>query len=303
MSGLAAVRGLPPVRWLVTGARGMLGTDLQAVLHGQQLTAASQDALDVTDAAAVYDAVAGHDVVLNAAAYTAVDAAETDEERAYQVNAVAPGLLAAACAKAGAVLVHVSTDYVFAGDATEPYPEDAPVAPRSAYGRTKTAGERAVFETLPDAGYVVRTAWMYGQHGPNFVRTIARLEGERDTIDVVDDQHGQPTWSLDVARGIVALAASAAGAGGTGNRPPSGSYHCVSSGQTTWCGLARAVFAELGADPRRVHPTTTDRFPRPAPRPAYSVLATGRWTAAGLAPPPDWRTALTSALSAWDPRT
>jgi dTDP-4-dehydrorhamnose reductase len=288
-------RGGPGGRWLVTGAAGMLGRALVTVLAETQatqvtdVTGLDRDELDITDQAAVADAVAGYDVVLNAAAHTAVDAAESDEEAAVAVNATGVRNVAEACRKAGAALVHVSTDYVFDGTATEPYAEDAAPAPRSAYGRSKLAGEQAVLSVLP-AAYVVRTAWLYGEHGPNFVRTIMRLERERDTLDVVDDQRGQPTWSLDLARGLVALALA---------RPAPGVYHCVNGGETTWYGLARAVFAELGADPDRVRPTTTDRFPRPAPRPAYSVLATGRWTAAGLPQPRDWRQALHAALRSW----
>jgi dTDP-4-dehydrorhamnose reductase len=283
----------PRPRWLVTGAGGMLGRDLRAWLaqtHDTEVTALTRAELDITDSTAVTDAVAGHDVVVNAAAYTAVDAAETDEAAATAVNVLGARNVAAACVKAGATLVQVSTDYVFSGDATEPYPEDAPADPRCAYGRSKSAGEGAVLEALPERSYVVRTAWLYGEHGPSFVRTVARLAYERDTIEVVDDQHGQPTWSLDLARGLVRLVDAGA---------PRGIYHCVSSGQTTWCGLAKAVFAELGEDPGRVRPTTTDRFPRPAPRPAYSVLDTGRWRAAGLPPLPSWRAALHDAFADW----
>jgi dTDP-4-dehydrorhamnose reductase len=147
-----------------------------------------------------------------------------------------------------------------------------------------------VAELLPDRGYVVRTAWLYGEHGSNFVRTVARLAGERERLNVVADQHGQPTWSRDLARGLVTLVTA---------RPPAGVYHCVSGGSTTWYGLARAVFEELGLDPDRVRPTTSDRFARPAPRPEFSVLATARWEAAGLPPMPDWRAALHTAFAAW----
>jgi dTDP-4-dehydrorhamnose reductase len=149
----------------------------------------------------------------------------------------------------------VSTDYVFAGDAGEPYPEDAPTAPVNAYGRGKLAGERAVLDLLPATGYVVRTAWLYGAHGPNFVRTMLRLAGERDHVDVVADQYGQPTWSAALARRLVELG-EAVGA-------PAGVYHGTASGQTTWYGLARAVFEEAGLDPDRVRPTTSDRFTLP----------------------------------------
>jgi dTDP-4-dehydrorhamnose reductase len=178
----------------------MLGTDLVAALtaRGELVTGMDRAGLDVTDAAAVTEAIArcGPDVVVNCAAWTAVDDAETSEEQALAVNADGAANLAASCAKLGARLVQVSTDYVFAGDAGRPYAENDVPAPRTAYGRTKLAGERAVLDRLPGSGYVVRTAWLYGAHGPNFVRTMIKLEDQRPTVDVVDDQHGQPTWTV-----------------------------------------------------------------------------------------------------------
>jgi dTDP-4-dehydrorhamnose reductase len=282
-------------RWLVTGARGQLGADLCRVLAaagvaGEQLLALGSDQLDITSSASVQAAFRDFQpqVVINAAAYTAVDQAETEEDRAFRVNAGGAALLAAAAARAGARLLQVSTDYVFAGDAGEPYPVTAGPDPRSAYGRTKLAGEQAVRELAPEHGYVVRTAWVYGATGSNFVKTMARLEQARDTIEVVDDQRGSPTWSADLARGLVELATSGA---------VPGIYHCTGSGETSWFGLARAVFEELGADPERVRPTTTDKFPRPAPRPAYSVLSDQAWREAGLAPMPHWRAALRRAFA------
>jgi dTDP-4-dehydrorhamnose reductase len=276
-------------RWMVVGAGGQLGTDLLLALKGREVASFTRADLDVTDADAVARAVAAAvpSVIVNAAAYTAVDAAESDEENASVANAIAPGLLAAAAAVAGARFVHVSTDYVFAGDATTPYDEAADTAPRSAYGRTKLEGEKAVLRELADA-YVVRTAWVYGATGNNFVKTMARLERDRDTVSVVDDQRGSPTWSFDLATGLVALAASGA---------PGGIYHCTNAGETTWFGFTRAIFEELGADPDRVLPTTTAAFPRPAPRPAYSVLGNRRWLAAGLEPLPHWRDALHEAFA------
>jgi dTDP-4-dehydrorhamnose reductase len=275
------------IRWLVTGAGGMLGTDLVAALtsHGEPVTGLDRASLDVTDAAAVTDAMAScrPDVIVNCAAWTAVDDAEAAEEQALAVNVGGAANLAAACAGLGARLVQVSTDYVFAGDADRPYAEDDVPAPRTAYGRTKLAGERAVLGRLPGSGYVVRTAWLYGAHGPNFVRTMIRLEGQRPTVDVVDDQHGQPTWTVDVARQIIALAYSAAAPG---------VYHATSSGQTTWFGLAREIFGLLGADPSRVRPIPSSALSRPAPRPAWSVLGHGAWAEPGLAPIGNWRSAL-----------
>jgi dTDP-4-dehydrorhamnose reductase len=274
-------------RWLVTGAGGMLGRDLLDVLGSADVTGLTRAELDITDPDATAAAVAGCDVVVNAAAWTDVDGAESAEDRALQVNGVGPANLAAACALSGARLVHVSTDYVFAGDATTPYGEDAAADPRSAYGRTKRTGEVAVLELLPESGYIVRTAWLYGEYGRNFAKTMIKLEAEKDTLDVVDDQRGQPTWSMDVARTIVALVDAVAAPG---------IYHATSTGETTWYGFARAVFEELGADPDRIRPTTTDRFPRPAPRPAYSVLGHARLDAAGVPAIQHWRDALAQAF-------
>jgi dTDP-4-dehydrorhamnose reductase len=264
----------------------MLGTDLVAELGGRPVTPLTRRDLDVTDLAAVRAAVRGHDVVVNAAAWTAVDDAEAQEPAAFAVNAVGAATLARACAESGARLLQVSTDYVFAGDASAPYAEDAPTGPRSAYGRTKLAGEWAVRAALPDRSWIVRTAWLYGAHGPNFVATMRRLEAERETVSVVSDQTGQPTWTGDLAAQIVALVEADA---------PAGTYHGTASGETTWQGLAQLVFELSGADPARVLPTTTDAFPRPAPRPAWSVLSHDGWAAAGLAPMRPWEDALRAA--------
>ncbi|MFE6821529.1 dTDP-4-dehydrorhamnose reductase [Streptomyces sp. NPDC057690] len=281
------------MRWLVTGAGGMLGRDTVEELarRGEDVTGLDRSGLDITRPGSVARAFAAHrpDLVVNCAAYTAVDDAETDEARALLVNGEGPRLLAAACAAHGARLVHVSTDYVFDGAARAPYREDGPPSPRTAYGRTKLAGERAVRAVLPDAGVIVRTAWLYGVHGRSFVRTMLELQARRDTVDVVDDQRGQPTWSADVAARIADLGPKA-------GRGATGVFHATAAGEATWYDLAREVFRSLGADPDRVRPTTGDAFPRPAPRPAYSVLAHGRWQEVGLSPPRDWRTALGQAL-------
>ncbi|MEU6486748.1 dTDP-4-dehydrorhamnose reductase [Streptomyces sp. NPDC046887] len=281
------------MRWLVTGASGMLARDVLAALGalGEDAVALDRTALDLTDASAVRETVAAlrpHQVV-NCAAWTAVDDAESREPEALAVNGTAVRHLATACAESGATLVHLSTDYVFAGDATAPYPESAAPAPRSAYGRTKLAGERAVRGLLPERGYVVRTAWLYGAGGRNFVRTMLDLERARPYVDVVTDQVGQPTWTADLAGQLVALARSGA---------PGGVYHGTASGQASWYDLAREVFRLAGADPDRVRPTTSAAYPRPAARPAYSVLGHARWAEAGLAPLRDWREALAEAVPA-----
>lgn len=277
------------IRWLVTGAGGMVGRELCAVLAGERLTAPPRGGLDITDREAVRAAVAGHDVVINAAAWTDVDGAEAAEAAATAVNGTAVRHLAMACAERGARLIHISTDYVFDGTASEPYAENAPTGPINAYGRGKLVGERAVTELLPDTGYVVRTAWLYGEHGPNFVDTVLRLATEREAVDIVADQHGQPTWSFDLARRLVEL--------GRRVGAPAGVYHATASGRTTWYGLARAALALSGLDPERARPTTAAAFPRPAPRPRFSVLAHDRWSLTGLPPLQNWRESLVQALN------
>jgi dTDP-4-dehydrorhamnose reductase len=255
------------MRWLVTGAAGMLGTDLVRELRdaGDDVVAVTRADLDVRDPAACRSVVQGSDVVVNAAAWTDVDGAESSEADAFAVNAVGAANLARACAATSAVMVQVSTDYVFAGDASAPYEVDSPLDPLNAYGRTKAAAEWAVRAECPQS-YVVRTAWLYGEHGSSFPATMLRLAGERDTLDVVDDQRGQPTWTVDLARFLRSLVV---------DEEPFGIRHGTATGETTWCGFAREIFSSAGLDPDRVRPTTSDRYPRPAPRPAYSVLDNG----------------------------
>jgi dTDP-4-dehydrorhamnose reductase len=275
-------------RYLITGAAGMLGRDLQHALRDRDVTALSRAELDITDRDAVRAAVAGHDVVINSAAYTKGDDAETHEDDAYAVNATGPALLAQATAATGARLVTISTDYVFHGDGTSPYVEDAPTDPINAYGRTKAAGEALVREIAPDSSYIVRTAWIYGAHGPNFAATMLRLAASHDTVSVVTDQIGQPTWTGDLAARIVELLDADA---------PAGIYHGTNSGQGSWFDFTKAIFAEAGLDPDRVLPTDSAAFVRPAPRPAYSVLGHDAWGRAGLAPLRDWREALHAAVA------
>lgn len=276
------------MRYLITGANGMLGRDLRAVLRDREVTALSRAELDVSDAAAVREAVRGHDVVVNCAAYTKVDDAETHEDEAYRVNAVGPANLAAATSEANARLVTISTDYVFDGRSTAPYAEDRPRDPINAYGRTKAAGEEFALEANPDGAYVVRTAWLYGAHGPNFARTMLDLAETKDTWAVVDDQLGQPTWTADLAAQIVALLDAEA---------PAGIYHGTNSGAATWFEFAQSVLAENGLDPARITPTDSGAFVRPAPRPSYSVLGHDAWRAAGLPAMRHWREALADAVA------
>ncbi len=275
-------------RYLITGAAGMLGQDLQAALGGRDVTALARAELDITDPDAVSAAAAGHDVIINAAAYTKVDDAETHEDLAHAINATGAANLARAAAANGAKLVQVSTDYVFDGTATSPYPEDAPRNPVSAYGRTKADGEKLAAKLNPQGTFIVRAAWLYGAHGPNFAKTMLRLASDHDTVSVVNDQIGQPTWTLDLARQIVALLDSGA---------PAGVYHATNSGSGSWFDFAQAVFREAGLDPARVKPTDSSQFVRPAPRPAYSVLGHSVWARIGLTPLRDWRDALADAAA------
>jgi dTDP-4-dehydrorhamnose reductase len=288
-------------RIVVVGAAGQLGTELSALLAAappgagwQGLNRAECDITDLRRVRAIIadQARAAGDAglaVINAGGYTNVDAAEADEAGAYAVNAAGPAQLALACSQVDARLVQLSTDYVFAGDRTDgrPYAPSDPPGPRSAYGRTKLAGELAVRDVLPDTSWVVRTAWVYGAAGGNFVKTMARLSAERESLDVVDDQVGCPTWAADLAAGLLELVAM---------NPPSGVYHAAGGGQASWFELARAVFEELGKDPARVHPTSSAAFVRPAPRPAWSVLSSAEWAAAGLTPLRAWRPALRAAF-------
>jgi dTDP-4-dehydrorhamnose reductase len=268
------------LRWLVVGAKGMLGQDLMGLLvaRGEVARGLDRELVDITDPSSCAGIAEAVDVVVNCAAYTAVDPAETDEPAAFAVNAVGPANLATEAARAGARLVQISTDYVFDGASAEPYCEDHPVAPRSAYGRTKAAGEWAVRAGTPDH-LVVRTAWLYGRNGDCFPRTIVRLARERGSLDVIDDQVGQPTWTVDLADLIVRLVTAKA---------PAGTYHGTSSGRTSWFGFAQAAVAAAGMDPAVIRPTTSELFVRPAPRPAFSVLGHDALARVALEPIGEW---------------
>lgn len=268
---------------LVTGGAGMLGRDLVAQLEPRHEVTAVDLEVDVTDAAAVADCVAAcrPEAVFHLAAWTDVDGAEAREPDAAAVNADGAGIVAAAAARAGAALLLPSTDYVFDGRKGAAYDEDDTPAPLGAYGRTKLAGERAALAAHPGGTRVARTAWLYGHHGRNFVDTMRRLGGEREELDVVDDQTGSPTWTRELAPALEALI----------DQPP-GVYHTAGGGAVTWAGLARAVFEETGCR-CRVNPVTTEAIGRPAPRPRYSALVSARAGAPRLR---DWRAALADYL-------
>lgn len=280
------------MRVLVTGANGQLGTEL-VDLYGErpddEVWGVDLPDLDITAPDSVDAAFSSFlpDVVINCAAWTAVDAAEENEASALVVNGDGPRVLAEACLSQGSWLVQVSTDYVFSGNASSPYDEKASPDPQSAYGRTKLVGEEAVREILPDTHYLIRTAWLYGHEGNNFVKTMLRLEKEKETLDVVDDQIGQPTYARDLAKQIALLLDS---------RPPAGTFHGTNSGQVSWHGFTQEIFRLIGADPARVKAVTSEQFVRPAPRPAYSVLGHSQWQRVGLDEMRPWNEALAEAL-------
>ena len=277
---------LPPVTsprsWLVTGAFGMLGREVQTTLdeHGIEHTSVGHGELDLIDDVAVARAVAGHDVVLNCAAWTAVDLAESCEDEVFEINAVAAGRLARAAYDAGALMVQMSTDYVFDGTARSPYDEDAQLHPQSAYGRSKAAGEAAVRNAAPGRHLIMRTGWLYGAHGPCFPRTIVRQVRQLGAVDVVDDQVGQPTWTRDVADLLVRL---------VGADAPSGPWHATSAGETSWFRFAREVVATAGLSPDLVRPVDSATIRRDAVRPAYSVLGHDRLVRHGIEPIGPWQ--------------
>jgi len=274
-------------RIVVFGAGGMLGHDLRAALRGRDAEFVTRADADITDPHAVGAILQPGDIVINAAAYTRVDDAETHEREATAVNGTAAGVIAEQVARLSGRMVQLSTDYVFSGDATSPYPENAPLHPLNAYGRSKAVGEGVVHAALPESSWIVRTAWTYGVGGPNFPTTMLRLAASHPTVSVVDDQLGQPTATADLAGRILELIDIDA---------PAGIYHATNSGQTSWFGFAQAVFELNGLNPDRVLPTDSGSFVRPAPRPSYSVLGQDGWSAAGLAPMRDWREALADAV-------
>jgi len=263
------------MRIALAGSKGQLGWEIEnrAVSHGFEISPADLPELDITDRSSVEEWIesASPSVVINAAAYTNVDQAEDEEALAFRVNSDGPANLAAVCSAQGVPLIHLSTDFVFDGTATEPYAPDAPVSPIGAYGRSKAAGDEKIRDRLVE-NVIVRTSWLYGVHGHNFVKTMLRLGAERDVLGVVDDQSGSPTCAADLAEALLTIAAPIC----SGADVVWGTYHCCGAGVTTWCGFTRAIldFArQFGSAPlARVEPITTADYPTRAQRPVYSAL-------------------------------
>jgi dTDP-4-dehydrorhamnose reductase len=288
----------PRNRIVIAGAGGQAGGYLaaEATRRGRDVLALTSAQWDITDPQAASQIVQAGDVVINCAAYTNVDGAEGDAERAYAVNAAGPRHIAQACARAGARLIHISTDYVFSGDfggsAPRPYEPGDATAPLSVYGKSKLSGEQAVLAASPEA-VVVRTAWVYtGGSGNDFVATMRKLAAGDRVIEVVDDQIGSPTYVADLVAALLEVA------DGLVKRPPNGIVHAANRGAVTRFGQARAVFEGVGADPERVVPVSTAHNPRPAARPRYSVLSGRQSEQAGLSPLRPWQDALADALGA-----
>lgn len=288
------------MRILITGRDGQVGWELQRTLAPLgEIAALSRTELNLADAEAIRQAVreVGPDLIVNAAAYTAVDKAEEERERAFAVNGVAPGVLAEEAKRLGAAIVHYSTDYVFDGGKGAPYEEiDAP-HPRSVYGESKLAGEKAVAASGA-AHLILRTSWVYGLRGKNFLRTIQRLAAEREELRVVDDQVGAPTWSRAIAEATAAVLAQCLHKDSVSGllHDRGGLYHLSCAGQTSWFGFASAIVAGLPKPPRMT-PIATAEYPLPAPRPAYSVLANAKLARAFGVALPEWSAALRLCLA------
>lgn len=274
---------------LVTGANGQLGQELVLQLKNAkvQLFSYSKDELDITNLESVYGVTREiqPDIIINAAAYTKVDKAETERELAFSVNAYGQRNLAIAAEEIGAKICYISTDYVFDGTSTQPYEEHSLVNPLGVYGNSKYAGEQLT-QTLSTKYFIVRTAWVYGEYGPNFVKTMLRLAEEKTKLGVVNDQIGSPTYTVDLAAFVIELVKT----------DRYGIYHCTNSGTCSWYDFAKTIFEETGKQ-INVNPLTTEQYPTPAKRPNYSVLADTALKANGFTPMRHWREGLTDFLN------
>jgi dTDP-4-dehydrorhamnose reductase len=280
--------------WLITGGSGQLGIAVSQELdsRGLQFTAFGSKDLDITQSSIVRDLVSqvSPTMIINCAAWTDVDAAETNEALASKVNRDGAENISLAAKNCGAKLIHVSTDYVFSGEGETPWQVADEKNPQSAYGRTKAEGEGRVLGSYPENSSIVRTAWLYSPWGKNFAKTMSGLALKSDAeVRVVDDQMGQPTSATDLAKQLVELSLSSS---------PAGIYHGTNSDQTTWFGFAREIFKLSGADVNRVIPVSSSEYLRPAKRPSYSVLSHDSWSRTSVKPMRDWRIAIIEAMPA-----
>lgn len=274
------------MRILITGASGMLGHDLQRTLKNHELILCNSKNLDITNKNLVSETIneMKPDILINSAAYTNVDDCETNYEEAYKVNALGPKNLANVCKDLKIPLVHISTDYVFDGKKTEPLKENDNLGPQTAYGKTKLEGEQFIQKIL-DEYFIIRTAWLYGCDGNNFVKTMLNLSKSHNEITVVNDQIGSPTFTYDLAKGISEIIKT----------DKYGVYHLTNSGSCSWYEFSKEIF-RLANKNVKVIPVTTEEFPRPAPRPKYSVLNNAKWIKQGFKPLRDYKEALKEYL-------
>ena len=280
--------------WLITGGSGQLGIAVSRELgeRGILFHAWGSQDLDISKGPIVRDVISklSPSVIINCAAWTDVDGAESAEPQASRVNRDGAENIAIAAKHCGAKLIHLSTDYVFSGESKTPWQEDDKIDPQSAYGRTKAKGESRVLATYPESSSIIRTAWLYSPWGKNFAKTMTRLalkhQGE---VRVVNDQMGQPTSAIDLAKQLVDLGLSSS---------PAGIYHGTNSGEATWFEFAQEIFGLAGADVNRVIPVLSSEYPRPAKRPSYSVLSHDAWGKTSVKPMRDWRIALEEAMPA-----
>jgi dTDP-4-dehydrorhamnose reductase len=280
--------------WLITGGTGQLGVAVSQELsqRGLLFHALSSKDLDITKGSTVRNLVSqlSPSAIVNCAAWTDVDGAETNESQAFMVNCDGAENIAIAAETSGAKLIHLSTDYVFSGESKSPWNIDAAICPQTVYGRTKANGEGRVLGTYPGNSSIIRTAWLYSPWGKNFAKTMTSLALNGDgKVRVVNDQRGQPTSATDLAKQLVELTLSSS---------PPGIYHGTNSGEATWFEFAREIFKLSGADVNRVVPVSSSEFPRPAKRPSYSVLSHDSWAKSTLEPMRDWRIGLTKAMPA-----
>jgi dTDP-4-dehydrorhamnose reductase len=280
--------------WMITGGSGQLGIAVSQELDklGISFNACNSKDLDITQSSTVSDGVKklSPSVIINCAAWTDVDGAESHELEASRVNSDGPEYLALAAKLSNSKLIHVSTDYVFSGEGQVPWQISDQINSQSVYGRTKAEGESRVLARYPENSFVVRTAWLYSPWGKNFAKTMTKIaiKGEGE-IRVVNDQVGQPTSALDLANLLVQLGQSAS---------PPGIYHGTNSGQATWFEFAQEIFKIAGAEVGRVTPVSSSEYPRPAKRPSYSVLSHDAWVSTSVKPMPDWRIAIAEAMPA-----